>query len=121
MELHFCVFSVTVTPFNISLPGTIQGVMVGTPLMIQCTVSEVESGSVVISWMGPGGDITSGVRVTIICTGSISTLNFVYLMEGDEGTYTCNVMSSMGISRSEAVEIDTLTGKSFSKLKIFQV
>ena len=120
MELHFCVSSVTVTPFNISLPGTIQEVMVGSPLMIQCTVSEVESGSVMISWMGPGGDITSGVRVTIISTGSISTLNFVYLMEGDEGTYTCNVMSSMGISRSEAVEIDTLTGKSFSKLKIFR-
>ena len=121
MELHFCVSSVTVTPFNISLPGPIQGAMVGSPLMIQCIVSEVESGSVVISWMGPGGDtITSDSRVTITGTGLISTLNFAYLMEGDEGAYACNVMSSARVSRSESVEIDTLTGKSFSKSELFR-
>ena len=114
MELHFCVSSVTVPPFSISPPGPIQGTMVGSPLMVQCTVSDhdVESGSVMISWMGPRGDtITSGSRVTISGTGSISTLNFAYLMEGDEGTYTCIVMSSTGTRRAESVVIETLTGK----------
>jgi len=101
-----------VLPFSISLPGPIQGAMVGSPLMIQCIVNGVESGSVVISWMGPGRDtIISDSRVTIAGTGVMSTLDFMYLMEGDEGTYMCNVMSSFGGSGSQSVEIETLTSK----------
>jgi len=48
--------------------------------------------------MGPGGEsITNDSRVTISPTTSIgnnftSNLQFTYLMEGDEGMYTCNVM-----------------------------
>ena len=108
-------------PFSVSLPGRIQGAMVGNPQMIQCTVSG-DSGlnidSVMISWMGPGGGtITNNSRVTITPTTSsgntyTSSIQFTYLMEGDEGTYTCNVMSSTGVSESESVEIDTLTGNS---------
>ena len=51
-----------------------------------------------ISWMGPGGEsITNDSRVTISPTTSsgnnyTSSLQFTYLMEGDEGMYTCNVM-----------------------------
>ena len=52
-----------------------------------------------MTWMGPEGNIeaTNG-RVSI---GSITavgnnvytrSLQFTYLMEGDEGTYTCNLM-----------------------------
>ena len=76
--------------------------MVGSPQDIQCivsTVSGVELSSVMISWMGPGGEfITNDSRVTIDPTTSsgnnnyTSSLQFTYLMEGDEGTYTCNVM-----------------------------
>ena len=75
--------------------------MVGSPQDIQCivsTVSGVELSSVMISWMGPGGEsITNDSRVTISLTTSssnnyTSSLQFTYLMEGDEGTYTCNVM-----------------------------
>ena len=73
----------------------------GSPQVINCTVSAVsgvESSSVLISWMGPGGDpITTDCRVIIsqiTSSGNIhtSSLQFDYLMEGDEGTYTCNVM-----------------------------
>ena len=42
--------------------------MVGSPLVIQCTVDTdgMDLGTVMISWMGPGGDtITSDSRVTI--------------------------------------------------------
>ena len=67
--------------------------------------------------MGSGGNIdaTNG-RVSI---GSftdngnnvyIRSLQFTYLMEGDKGTYTCNVMI-LGTSVSQAVEIQTLTSR----------
>ena len=74
--------------------------MVGSPQVIQCivsTVSGVEFSSVIIRWMGPGGEsITNDSRVTISPTTSsgnnyMSGLRFTYLMEGDEGMYTCNV------------------------------
>ena len=86
---------------TISPSGPIQGSVVGNPQIIQCrvtTVSGVESSSVVINWMGPGGDsITNNSRVAIGPTSSsgnnhTSSLQFIYLMEGDNGTYTCNVM-----------------------------
>ena len=74
--------------------------MVGSPQDIQCTVSTVsgvELSSVMISWMGPGGDtIRNDSRVTISPTSGsgnnyISSLQFMYLMEGDEGYYECSV------------------------------
>ena len=90
------------TPTIIISPSVpMQGAMVGSPQVINCTVntiSGVESSSVMISWMGPGGGtIISDSRVTISPTTSsgnyyTSSLQFTYLMEGDEGTYTCNVM-----------------------------
>ena len=88
--------TVSITP-----SGPIQGAMVGSPQDIQCTVSTVggvEPHLVRISWMGPGGDtIRNNSRVTISPTSGsgnnyTSSLQFVYLMEGDEGTYECSVM-----------------------------
>ena len=103
----------------ISPSGAIQGAMVGNPQVINCTVSTVtgvESSSVMISWMGPGGAITSiSGRISI---GSVtndgnnmytSSLQFTYLMEGDEGTYTCNVMI-VDTSESQSVELQSLIG-----------
>ena len=99
--------------------GPIQGAMVGSPQVINCTVSTVsgvESSSVMISWMGPGGgSIMSDSRVTISPTTSsgnnyTSSLQFTYLMEGDEGTYTCNVMI-LETSGSQSVELQSLTSK----------
>ena len=107
--------------------GPIQGAMVGSPLMIQCTVdkiSGVESSSVMISWMGPGGDtITNDSRVTINPTTSssntyTSSIQFTYLMEGDEGTIMCNVVR-LGINGSASVVLETLTSKSYMYLIFF--
>ena len=104
---------------TISPSGPIQGAMVGSPQVINCTVSTVsgvESSSVIISWMGPGGgSIISDTRVTISPTTPIgnnytSNLQFTYLMEGDEGTYTCNVMI-LENSESQSVELHSLTSK----------
>jgi len=94
-------FIVPIPTINMLPSGPIQGAMVGSPQDIQCivsTVSGVELSSVIISWMGPGGEsITNDSRVTISPTTSsgnsfTSSLQFTYLMEGDEGMYTCNVM-----------------------------
>ena len=85
----------------------------GSPQVINCTVSTVsgvESSSVMISWMGPGRDpIISDSRVTISPATSsgntyTSSLQFTYLMEGDEGTYTCNVMI-LETNGSQSVEL----------------
>ena len=99
--------------------GPIQGAMVGSPQDIQCivsTVSGVELSSVMISWMGPGGEsITNDSRVTISSTTSsgnnyTSNLQFTYLMEGDEGMYTCNVMILETMNAS-SLELSHLTGR----------
>ena len=99
--------------------GPIQGAMVGNPQDIQCivsTVSGVELSSVMISWMGPGGEsITNDSRVTISPITSsgnnfTSSLQFTYLMEGDEGMYTCDVMILEATS-TNVVEIAELSGK----------
>ena len=95
----------------------------GSPQNIQCTVStvsEVESSSVMISWMGPGGNIdaTNG-RVSV---GSFTddgnnmytrSLQFTYLMEGDEDNYTCNVMM-LGTDVSQSVDLQSLNSKLLS-------
>ena len=97
--------------------GPIQEAMVGSPQDIQCivsTVSGVELSSVMISWMGPGEEsITNDSRVTISPTTSsgnnyTSNLQFTYLMEGDEGTYTCNVMI-LSTTTSNFIDIYNLT------------
>ena len=90
----------------------------GSPQVINCTVSTVsgvESSSVMISWVGPGGVITNDSRMTISLTISsgnnyTSSLQFTYLMEGDEGTYTCNVMI-LETSGLQLIELQSLTGK----------
>ena len=106
--------TVSITP-----SGPIQGAMVGSPQDIQCTVSTVsgvELSSVMISWMGPGGDtITNDSRVTISPTSGSgnnysSSLQFMYLMEGDEGTYECSVMI-LETTASYAIIIENLIGK----------
>ena len=111
-------FSALAPPPNVTVTSSssLQEAMVGNSLTIECMVGAddgVESSSVMISWMGPGGDtITSDSRVTISgTTGLMSTLNFMYLMEGDEGTYRCNVMI-LETSRSASVELETLTSES---------
>ena len=93
--------------------------MVGSPQDIQCivsTVSGVELSSVIISWTEPGGEsITNDSRVTISATTSssnnyTSSLQFTYLMEGDEGIYTCNVMI-LETNASDFTNVDSLTSK----------
>ena len=95
--------------------------MVGSPQDIQCivsTVSGVKLSSVMISWVGPGGEsITNDSRVTISPITSsgknyTSSFQFTYLMEGDEGMYTCNVMI-LESSGSQSTALNNLIGEKF--------
>ena len=98
--------------------GPIQEAMVGNPQDIQVivsTVDGVELNSIIISWTGPGGEsITNDSRVTISPTTSsgnnyTSSLQFTYLMEGDEGMYICNVMI-LETSASQFIQLNSLIG-----------
>ena len=119
-------YTVPTPTVTISPPGPIQGAIVGSPLVINCTVSTVsgaESSSVMISWIGPGGaSIMNNSRVTIGPTTSSSnnytnSLQFNYLMEGDEGTYNCNVTVLETIV-SRSVELQSFTGKLITTMAI---
>ena len=93
--------------------------MVGDLLTVECrvdTVPGVSSSSVMINWTAPGGveSIVSDSRLTISPTTSngnvfTSNLQFTYLTEGDNGSYTCNWMILQS-SGSETVELQ-LTSK----------
>ena len=113
LVVHFVVFLMYIAPipsisFNPS--NRIQGAMVGDPLTIQCIVNTVpEVSTMNISWTGSGGPIMSNTRMTIspiTVNGNTytSNLQFTYLMEGDEDTYTCNVMI-LETSGSQSVEL----------------
>ena len=113
---------------TISPSGPIQGAMVGSPQIINCTVSTVsgvQSSSVMISWMGPGGgSIMNDSRVTISPTTSggntyTSSLQFTYLMEGDNGNYTCNV-TILNTGGSQSVELQSLSRKLYHSLIVLK-
>ena len=60
-------------------------------------------------------DITNDSRVTISPTSDsgnnyTSSLQFMYLMEGDEGTYECNVMI-LETNTSVSVKMNDVVGK----------
>ena len=98
--------------------------MVGDELVLDCvvtTVSGVEPSAVIFSWTGPRGAISNGIGIdnstttTTITTTSndnthTSSLQFMYLMEGDNGTYTCNV-SILDTNGTVSVELGPLNGK----------
>ena len=97
----------------------------GSPQVINCTVSTingVESNSVMISWMGPRRNINAtNDRVSIRSVSDdgnnmyTRSLQFTYLMEGDEGTYTCNV-TILETNGSQSVEL-----RSYSKLTLSNI
>ena len=113
-------FFIVPTPSISILPtDNIFGAVVGSVLDIQCivsTVSGVEFSSVIISWMGPGGEsITNDSRVTISPITSsgnnfTSILQFTDLVREDEGSYVCKV-DILETNKSAPFEINNIIGK----------
>ena len=125
---HNCVFS-AVPDFIIDISPTsslrgLQEATVGDNHTIQCiinTVSGVTLNSVIVNWMGPRGfPITNSSRIMVVPVMPLSSnnstndftssLQFMYLMEGDEGRYACNV-SILQTNASMAIELGALSGK----------
>jgi len=103
----------------ISPPGPIPGAIVGDPLIIECfanTTEIIDVDLVMFNWTGPSGDaITSNSRVTINLTTSngnthASSIQFAYLMEGDEGIYMCDV-TILTVNGIESVVVESLTSE----------
>ena len=122
--IHFY-YSVVPEPTLMIFPaGPIEGVTIGSVQAIVCmvsTVSGVELSSVMISWMGPDGSlITNNSRIIVNPVTSFgnnytSGLHFIYLMEGDEGIYSCNV-NILETNQTSSVELGNLTCK-FTKVE----
>ena len=80
------------------------------------TVSGVELSSVMINWMGPDGNlITDSSRIIVNPVTSsgnnyTGSIHFIYLMEGDEGVYSCNVMI-LETTQTNTVELSNFTCK----------
>ena len=81
--------------------GSLQGV-VGEKQDIICSVtitSAIDPDLVKLTWRNAESNITADSRVTIITNithnpfsfAYTTVIHFTYLMEGDEGNYTCNV------------------------------
>ena len=113
--------------FNIHiLPiGSLQGAVVGDKQTIHCiinTVSGITLNSVIVKWIDPSGvSLTNSSRITIsqVTVGSsnnnsinsfTSSLDFMYLMEGDEGTYRCDV-TILQTNASVKFEVGALLGR----------
>ena len=81
------------------------------------TTSELESSSVSSFWIGPNGVVTNDDRLTINVTVNkniyITILHFDYLLENDEGNYTCSVTIS-----NHTMLLSTTLNNLISKLKI---
>ena len=122
---HACVFSV-VPNFNHTLPiGSLQGAMVGDKQTIHCiinTVSGINLNSVIVKWIDPSGiSLTNSSRIAIsqVTVASsnnnsinsfTSSLEFMYLMEGDKGTYKCDV-TILQTNTSVEFEVGALPGR----------
>ena len=118
----FAIFPLDVIlPTVIILPsGAIRGANVGSPLIIQCTATidlTLNFNLMMFIWKGPAGDtITNNSRVIIspiTSSGNTysSSIQFLYLMEGDEGTYECNVTILTTLtSESDSLVLESLTG-----------
>ena len=102
----------------------LEDAMVGDHLQINCivtTISGVEPESVIIIWSGPPGEGFAGDPISSEIGGRVtfsdaadgggnnftSTLSISYAMEGDEGTYTCNVMI-LNATGTASIEIENL-------------
>ena len=120
--VYLVIHNVLVSVPRISLQpsGYLQGV-VGEMQDITCSVtitSTIDPDSVELTWTLDDSIITADNRVTIITdiTENPSSftyttiIQFAYLMEGDEGNYTCNVEVD-DMMESSSITLDNLRSK----------
>ncbi|XP_065910840.1 uncharacterized protein [Dysidea avara] len=97
-------------------PSRVMQAMVGEMQDIVCSVTTAfgtDISEVTLTWVGPDGSIIEDDRVSIIPTftdGNTYTtiLQFDYLMEGDEGVYTCDITIGENVE-TLSVELQNIT------------
>ena len=112
------IITFVVQPYSVTTDQeSLQGAIIGDPQDIHCSAefrfNGVEPNSIIFKWLGPEGTyITndSGVTVIVYTNTFTSTLHFSYLMEGDEGNYTCNVIV-LRSTESSIIELGKLNGE----------
>jgi len=104
----------------------IEGQILGSSLVINCTVTTVdgvEADSVTVSWSGPGIETNRVNPGPTISEGNIYTKNLeiAYIIESDERAppYFCIVMI-LGASESKSVDLRALSCKYASAEVIFR-
>ena len=118
-------FSVVPSP-GISLqPSGFFSGTIGQMQDLICSVtitSAIDSGTVQLTWLDSDNIVTSDNRVTVTPTNITSNafsftyttvLQFAYLMEGDEGNYTCNLVAD------EMFESQTVRLQNFRSMYVF--
>ena len=110
-------YVVPVLRISLQPSGYLQGV-VGEMQDITCSVtitSTIDPDSVELTWTNADSIITADNRVTIITNITenpfsftyTTIIQFIYLVEGDEGNYTCNVEVDDMIE-SSSITLDNL-------------
>ena len=110
---------ITFTDFMISSSILFEpeGHIVGQEQAINCTATLISTTehSVIFNWVTPDGINIDDERITILPTtinenNYTSVLQFEYLMESDNGTYICEIMSNNSTT-SASTELQDLYGK----------
>ena len=113
-------YTVPIPKISLQPSGYLQGV-VGEMQDITCTVtitSTIDPDLVELAWTLDDSTITTDNRVTIITdiTENPSSftyttiIQFAYLMQGDEGNYSCNVEAD-DMMESSSITLDNLRSK----------
>ena len=111
------IYVVPVPRISLQPSGYLQGV-VGEMQDITCSVtitSTIDPDSVELTWTNADSIITADNRVTILTKITenpfsftyTTIIQFIYLMEGDEGNYTCNVEVD-DMMESSSITLDNL-------------
>ena len=112
-------FSAEFIPTIRLIPSGVMQARVGEMQDIICSVStafETDTSEITLTWVGPEGVIIEDDRVSIVPTFSdgntfTTILQFDYLMEDDEGVYTCDIMIGENVE-TLSVELQNINSKS---------
>ena len=116
---YYAVIFITLTDFMVfpSLIFQPDRHTVGQEQAILCTATVISTSdhSVIFTWITPDGVDIDDERVTILPStidgnNFTSILKFEYLMENDNGTYICEIMSNNSTT-SASTELQDLYGK----------
>ena len=118
MTFYFIVCFAEFIPKIVLQPSGIMQAMVGEMQDIVCSLTTAfgtDISDITLIWVGPNGVLIEDDRVSVIPTFSdgntfTTILQFDYVMEGDEGVYTCDIKIGENIE-TLSVDLQNITSK----------